>query len=75
MMVFLGELRLEANDENVRVISHFIQGISQRLNLTEKTMFDIELALEEAAINIVQHAYPSDSTGICSSMPKCKITI
>lgn len=62
-MIFLGELRVEARLENLRVISFFITGISQRLNLTEKVLFDIELALEEASVNIVKHAYPAGQMG------------
>ncbi len=57
-MVFLGELRLPAQHENLRIISHFIHGIAHRLSLSEKSLFDIELAVEEAATNIIHHAYP-----------------
>ena len=62
-MIFLGELRVEARIENLRVISFFLTGIGQRLNLTEKVSFDIELALEEASANIVKHAYPAGQMG------------
>lgn len=53
----LGELRIVAVLENLRILSAFIQGIGQRLQLTEKCLFDIELAVEEAATNVVYHAY------------------
>jgi len=59
-MIPLGELRIEATIENLRTISYFIHGIGQRLQLAEKTLFDIDLAVEEAAVNIVHHAYPPD---------------
>lgn len=62
-MVFLGELRVEARLESVRVILHFVNGVGQQLRLTEKTMFDLELAVEEAAVNIVRHAYPAEEKG------------
>ena len=62
-MVFLGELRVEATLNNLRTISHFIHGIGQRLRLTETTVFDLELAVEEAAINIVDHAYSPGQAG------------
>lgn len=62
-MGFLGELRTEARLDNVRIILHFINGIGQRLRLTEKAMFEIELAVEEAAVNIVRHAYPAEHKG------------
>ncbi len=57
-MVLLGELRLPARHENLRIISHFVHGIAHRLSLSEKSLFDIELAVEEAATNIINHAYP-----------------
>lgn len=57
-MVLLGELRIPAYHENLRVISHFIHGIAHRMSLSEKSLFDIELAVEEAATNIINHAYP-----------------
>jgi sigma-B regulation protein RsbU (phosphoserine phosphatase) len=62
-MVFLGELRVEATLENLRTISQFIHSLGQRLQLTEKTLFHIDLAVEEAATNIVQHAYPRGQVG------------
>jgi phosphoserine phosphatase RsbU/P len=57
-MIFLGELRLEATVENLRTIAYFIRAIANRLELTEKCAFDIELSVDEAAMNIVMHAYP-----------------
>ena len=62
-MTFLGELRVEATVENLRTISYFIHGIGQRPELSEKTLFDIDLAVEEAAVNIASHAYPSSEQG------------
>lgn len=62
-MVFLGELRVQATTESIRTISHFLGAIGQRLKLTEKAMFDIDLALDEAAANIVKHAYPGLEKG------------
>jgi sigma-B regulation protein RsbU (phosphoserine phosphatase) len=62
-MIFLGELRVEATLENLRTISYFIHGVGQRLQLTEETLFYIDLAVEEAAANIVHHAYPPDQVG------------
>lgn len=62
-MIPLGELRVEAIRDNLRTISYFIHGVARRLRLTEKTAFDIELAVEEAAVNIVSHAYPPGQAG------------
>jgi serine phosphatase RsbU (regulator of sigma subunit)/anti-sigma regulatory factor (Ser/Thr protein kinase) len=62
-VVTLGELRVEAVRENLRTISYFVHGIARRLDLTEQTLFEIELAVEEAAMNVVSHAYPPDQVG------------
>jgi sigma-B regulation protein RsbU (phosphoserine phosphatase) len=62
-VVLLGELRLPAVFENIRIVSQFIYGIAQRLDLNDETMFDIELAVEEATVNIIRYAYPSGRTG------------
>ena len=59
----LGELRVEAVRENLRTISYFLHGVARRLELTEDTLFEIEVAVEEAAINIVSHAYPPGVMG------------
>jgi len=63
MMVVLGELRLEARLENVRTVAHFMRAVSQRLSLTEKVAFDLDLAVDEAVTNIVRHAYPDQQNG------------
>lgn len=62
-MTFLGELRLEACIEGLHTISHFVAAIAERLELTEKVAFEVELAVDEAATNIVRHAYPHGQTG------------
>jgi serine phosphatase RsbU (regulator of sigma subunit)/anti-sigma regulatory factor (Ser/Thr protein kinase) len=62
-MISLGELRLPAILENVRTVSYFIHGIGQRLQLSDENLFELDLAVEEAAVNIVQYAYPGDRAG------------
>jgi len=56
-MAFLGELRVDASSDSLRVISHFVHGIAQRLSLSDKVLFDLEVAVEEAASYIISHAY------------------
>ncbi len=58
-----GELRVAATLENLRKVSEFIRDIGQQLRLTEEMLFDIELAVEEASANIVQHAYRPGQAG------------
>jgi len=62
-MTLLGELRVPARQESLRTISYFIHGISYRLALSDKALFELELAVEEAATNIVNHAYPDQHKG------------
>jgi len=62
-MISLGKLRVEAVRENLRTISYLVHGIARRLDLTEQALFEIELAVEEAAINIISHAYPPGQVG------------
>jgi len=62
----LGELRVKAVMESFHVISSFLYGLAQRLNLTEDTLFDLDLAVEEASINVFQYAYLGRTPGICS---------
>ena len=62
-MTLLGELRVPARPENLRTISYFIHGVGHRLSLSEKALFDLELSVEEAATNIINHAYPGGQIG------------
>ena len=62
-MAFLGELRVEAALENLRAISDFVHCFGQQLRLTEDTLFDIDLAVQEASANVVNHAYPPGQMG------------
>ena len=63
-MSYLGDLRVEARRDSLRTISFFINGIAQQINLSEQALFDVELAVEEAATNIISHAYPDGQNGI-----------
>ena len=62
-MIFLGELRVEGTIGGSRTVSHFIQRIGRRLRLTEGILYGIDLAVEEAAVNIVRYAYPAGAVG------------
>jgi sigma-B regulation protein RsbU (phosphoserine phosphatase) len=62
-MGFLGELRVQATVDSLHTVTDFVQSVGRRLNLGEKTLFQLDLAVEEAAANIVQHAYPAGDAG------------
>lgn len=56
-------MRVVATIENIRLISGFVRDAVRRLPLTDDVLFDIDLAIEEACANIVQHAYGPDRAG------------
>ncbi len=62
-MTLRGELRVEATLENLRKVSDFVRDIGQQLRLTEEALFDFDLAVEEASVNIVRHAYRPGRAG------------
>jgi serine/threonine-protein kinase RsbW len=62
-MVSQQELRVEANVANLPSISAFVHDVGRGLGLPEDTVFDIDLAVEEASTNIMRHAYGPDLQG------------
>lgn len=62
-MTFLAELRVAATHDSLRIISHFVHGIAHTVSLNDKVLFELELAVEEAATNIINHAYPGNRPG------------
>jgi serine phosphatase RsbU (regulator of sigma subunit)/anti-sigma regulatory factor (Ser/Thr protein kinase) len=60
----LASLRLTALRENLRLVTGFIQSTAYRLHLDDKTSFEVELAVEEAATNIISHAYRDQDNGL-----------
>jgi sigma-B regulation protein RsbU (phosphoserine phosphatase) len=62
-MAVLGTLRTEAVLENLHLLTDFVHSIGRHLELDERTLFHLDLAVEEAASNVVQHAYPENQPG------------
>lgn len=50
-------LSLPARPENVAVVRHVMGAFADALDLPEKTLADIRLAVTEACTNVVRHAY------------------
>jgi anti-sigma regulatory factor (Ser/Thr protein kinase) len=44
-------------------LSEFIEGICEELNLDMSTTMNLNLALEEAVVNVMEYAYPTDVQG------------
>jgi serine phosphatase RsbU (regulator of sigma subunit)/anti-sigma regulatory factor (Ser/Thr protein kinase) len=57
-MTHLGTLRTSATLENLHLLTDFVHSIGHHLGLDDRTLFHLDLAVEEAAANVVQHAYP-----------------
>jgi serine/threonine-protein kinase RsbW len=57
------ELRVAATIENVRQVCDFVRDAGKRLGLTDDVLSDIDLAVEEASVNIVRHAYGPGRSG------------
>jgi anti-sigma regulatory factor (Ser/Thr protein kinase) len=52
------------NDINtIPQLSEFIEGICEELNLDMSTTMNLNLALEEAVVNVMEYAYPTDVQG------------
>ncbi|MEW6617956.1 MAG: response regulator [bacterium] len=49
--------------ENLPLMSNFINQATQKFGLDKDTGFDIQVAVEEACENIVEHSYPKGSEG------------
>jgi anti-sigma regulatory factor (Ser/Thr protein kinase) len=62
-MALLGTLRTTATLDNLHLLTDFVHSIGHHLELDDRTLFHLDLAVEEAAANVVQHAYPEGHPG------------
>src|SRR3954451_12000355 len=51
-------LTLPARAENVAVVRHAIGGLGEALDISDRVLADVKLAVTEACTNAVVHAYP-----------------
>ena len=56
------EMRVEAELENLSVIGEFVTKVMKQVGADEKSIFEVQLAVDEACANIIQYAY-SDEGG------------
>ena len=54
----MSSMQLPARIENMELLVQFISGNARKLGLAGKRIKEIELAAEEALINIINYAYP-----------------
>jgi sigma-B regulation protein RsbU (phosphoserine phosphatase) len=62
-MTLLGTLRTQAALDNLYLLTDFVHSIGRHLELDDRTLFHLDLAVEEAAANVIQHAYPEGQPG------------
>ena len=68
------ELVLTNDPAEIGKIAPFVEEIGQELALTQEEVFNLNLALEEAAANVIHYAYADESGKTCSANEKkCRI--
>jgi anti-sigma regulatory factor (Ser/Thr protein kinase) len=68
----MSSIQLPAKIENMELLVQFISDIARKLGFSGKRIKEIELATEEALVNIINYAYPDHSGNIkvtCSQDP------
>ena len=56
-------MKLPAQLDSLEKLMHFVSGFAGDHGFSKKKIFDIQLATEEALLNIFQHAYPGAHKG------------
>ena len=60
---YMSKIRLPANIENLTKLIRVVSDFAKRKGFTQKRIREIELATEEALVNIISYAYPDENTG------------
>jgi serine/threonine-protein kinase RsbW len=60
----MSSIQLPAKIENMELLVQFISDIARKLGFSGKRIKEIELATEEALVNIINYAYPDHSGDI-----------
>jgi serine/threonine-protein kinase RsbW len=55
-------LEVPSNTENLAMIRDFVNGVGTRAGLTAAEIANIELAVDEACANVIEHAYGPEVT-------------
>ena len=56
------QLHVPSSTENLSMIRDFVGSIGQRAGFSESDVAKLELAVDEACANVIEHAYGSDAT-------------
>ena len=57
------ELKVRAKPENLTRIAAFVTDVAERWGLGPKETFDVQMAVDEACTNIIEHGYQGDQSG------------
>jgi serine/threonine-protein kinase RsbW len=64
MDAFRREIRVSTSDDLPRVLA-FIEDVCRDAHVDEALWFDLQLALEEACCNVIEHAYNGEGGEFC----------
>lgn len=56
------EIKVPSSTENLAMIRKFVGDIGERAGLEPKDVHKLELAVDEACANVIEHAYGKDNT-------------
>ena len=56
-------LQVEASSDNLDVIRNFVVRIAREMGFSDEQVYDIEVAVDEAASNVIKHAYSHRNSG------------
>ena len=57
-------LTVPAQLDSLAVISEFVNSATHRAKMSEREAWQVQLAVDEAATNVIQHAYSEDTPGV-----------
>jgi len=57
------ELRFSSDPKKLRMVRERVQEITEEIGCSKKVISDIVIAINEACMNIMQHAYKGDKSG------------
>ncbi|MFT4584496.1 MAG: sigma-B regulation protein RsbU (phosphoserine phosphatase) [Gammaproteobacteria bacterium] len=57
------ELRFSADPKRLRMVREKVQEVTEEIGCSKKLISDLVIAINEACMNIMQHAYKGDKSG------------
>jgi len=55
-------LKIPSQKDNLEVIRNFVSGVAKKVGFGEEDVNKIELAVDEACTNVIEHAYQEDES-------------